>query len=473
MCDRLHEECGVCGVYGVKNAALCLYRSLFSLQHRGQEGAGMVVSDGSRIRTCKGSGLVSDVFSRATLDNLTGYMGIGHVRYSTTGSPRPENVQPLVVECVDGVWAVAHNGNLVNAANLRQMYQESGSIFQTSTDSEILLHLLADPMYRHRPGRVCRALSELEGSFSFVLMTVDCIMAARDRFGFRPLSLGRLGTGYVVASETCALAQVGAVYERDIEPGELLVIDSSGLHSHVFAERQGASFSHCVFELVYFARPDSQVFGECVHNVRVEYGRRLAREHPAAADIVIGVPDSGSLAALGFAHESGIPLDYGFIRNHYIGRTFIMPEESGRAEGVDLKIAVVPHVVRGKRVVVVDDSIVRGTTARRRVAALREAGAKEIHMRVSCPPTVFPCFFGIDFPTKDELIASRKSIEEIRDFLKVDSLGYLSCENLLAPLRRRADYCVACFTGNYSVDISAMTGKKALELFPRESVLID
>jgi len=473
MGDQPHEACGVCGVYGVRNAALSLYRGLFSLQHRGQEGAGMAVSDGTRVRTCRGEGLVSEVFSKATLDRLAGFLGIGHVRYSTTGSSRPENIQPLVVECVDGVWAVAHNGNLVNASKLRQMYQESGSIFQTSTDSEILLHLLADPMFRHRPGRVCRALAELEGAFSFVLMTADCLMAARDRFGFRPLSVGRLGEGYVVASETCALGQLGAVHERDVEPGELVVIDSSGLHSHFFAEADGARRAHCVFELVYFARPDSHVFGECVHNIRVEYGRRLAREHPASADIVIGIPDSGSLAALGYSRESGIPLDCGFIRNHYIGRTFIMPEEVGRAEGVDLKLAVVPEVVRGRRVVVVDDSIVRGTTARRRVAVLREAGAKEVHMRVSCPPTAHPCFFGIDFPTRAELIASSKSVDEIKDFLGVDSLGYLSCEGLLAPLKDRDGYCHACFTGRYPVDISGAAGKKSLELFPRESVLIE
>jgi amidophosphoribosyltransferase len=385
------------------------------------------------------------------------------VRYSTTGSSRLQNVQPLVVECIDGIWAIAHNGNLINAQSLRLMYQESGAIFQTSTDSEVLVHLLADPMYRNRPRRVARSLAELKGAFAFVLMTKDCVMAARDPLGFKPLSIGKRGDGYVFASETCALAQIGAEYVRDVEPGELVVVDSSGLHSSWFAEQPATGFSQCVFEHVYFARPDSLVFGQSVHAVRMKLGMRLAQEHPVEADLVTAVPDSGNSAALGFSRQSGIPLDYGFMRNHYVGRTFIMPEADQRARSVDMKLAVVPDVVRGKRVVVVDDSVIRGTTSRRRVSALREAGAREIHLRISCPPTMHPCFFGIDFATRNELIASNRNLEEIRLYTGADSLGYISIEGLLSPFSNAPDYCTACFSGRYPLDISRMEGKGALE----------
>jgi amidophosphoribosyltransferase len=466
--DCLKEACGLFGSYGVSDVASVIYRGLFSLQHRGQEGAGIVVSDGAKVRSVKGLGLVSDVFSGKAWGALPGNLGIGHVRYSTTGSSKMENVQPLVAECVDGTWAIAHNGNLVNAARLRRMYQEAGAIFQTGTDSEVLVHLLADPMFRSRPRRVARALNELEGSFSFLLMTRNCVMAARDRFGFRPLSIGRLGQGFVLASETCALTQTGAEYIRDVLPGELVVVDDSGLHSSIFAERTDEPLAQCVFEMVYFARPDSHVFGENVHKVRFQYGMKLAQEHPADADIVIPIPDSGNSAALGFSRGSGIPLDYGFIRNHYVGRTFIMPEPDGRAEGADMKLSVVPDVVKGNRVVVVDDSIIRGTTARRRVTTLREAGAREIHLRISCPPTAHPCFYGIDFPTREELIAGSKSVDEIRDFLGADSLGYLSVEGLLSPFRNPGDFCRACFTGEYPVDIQGAQGKRSLEVLSPE-----
>ncbi len=452
------------GVFGIPDSSLLLYAGLFSLQHRGQEGAGIVVSDGTQVRSTKGLGLVNDVFSKDILSDLGGHLGIGHVRYSTTGSPRVQNVQPLVVECSDGIWAIAHNGNLVNAQALRLMYQESGAIFQTSTDSEVLVHLLADPMYRSRPRRVARALAELKGAFSFLIMTKDCLMAARDPLGFKPLSIGRLGTGYVVASETCALVQVGADYERDLEPGELVVIDSTGLHSSRFADEEPCQRAHCVFEHVYFARPDSMIFGQNVHSVRVKLGRRLAQEHPVEADVVTAVPDSGNSAALGFSLESGIPLDFGFMRNHYVGRTFIMPEAEQRARSVDMKLAVVADVVRGKRVVVVDDSIIRGTTSRRRVSALRAAGAREIHLRISCPPTMHPCFFGIDFATRAELIAANKSIDEIRQYVGADTLGYMSIDGLLSPFGAHAPhYCTACFSGKYPVDVSRMSGKQALE----------
>lgn len=462
--DRPHEACGLFGGFGLPQISPLIYQGLFSLQHRGQESAGIVVSDGAHVRSCKGRGLVSEVFKDSFWKNLPGHLGIGHVRYSTTGSKRIQNVQPLVVECVDGIWAVAHNGNLTNARSLRRRYQEAGAIFQTSTDSEVLIHLLADPLYRSRPGRVAGALSELQGAFSFLLMTRDCVMAARDIMGFRPLSIGRLGQGYVFASETCALNQVGAEYLRDVLPGELVVADETGLHSSIFkapSEQQ----AQCIFEHVYFARPDSYLFGENVHNIRCRLGGQLAHEHPVVADIVIPVPDSGNSAALGFAHRSGIPLDYGFIRNHYIGRTFIMPEQSQRVGSSDLKLAVVADVVKDKRVVVVDDSIVRGTTARHRVDALRNAGAREVHMRVSCPPIRHPCFFGIDFPTREELIASAKDVEEICKFIGVDSLGYLSLEGMLAQFRDSRPFCTACFSGEYPLDVNRVQGKRSLEEF--------
>lgn len=462
--DRPREHCGLFGVYGVENASALIYRGLFALQHRGQEGAGMVVDDGFKIRSSKGNGLVSNVFRPESLDTLPGDSGIGHVRYSTTGSSRIQNVQPLVVECVDGIWAVAHNGNIVNAGSLRSMYQEAGAIFQTGTDSEVLVHLLADPVYRSRPGRVARALAELKGSFSFLLMTSGCVMAARDPHGFRPLCVGKLGGGYVFASETCALRQTGAEYIRDVMPGELVTVDKSGLSSCMFAGSAPDSLAQCVFELVYFARPDSFIFGHNVHDIRLRYGMLLAEEQPADADVVIPIPDSGNFAALGFARRGNIPLDYGFIRNHYIGRTFIMPGVDERCRGVDLKLSLLPGVVKDKRVVVVDDSIIRGTTAKKRVACLREAGAKEVHMRVACPPTAFPCFFGIDFPTKAELIASSNDVESIRRYLGADSLGYLSLDGLLSPFGdKKNDFCTACFNGKYPVDAGAMCGKHALE----------
>lgn len=460
--DHPEESCGLFAVYGSEEASELIYQGLFSQQHRGQEGAGMTVSDGRHMKTTKGLGLVGDVFGRKSLEELKGSIGIGHVRYSTTGSTKIQNVQPLAVDCLDGTWAVAHNGNLVNASELRNMYQEAGAIFQTGTDSEVLIHLLADPMYRSRPGRVARALSTLKGAFAFLIMTRDCVIAARDPHGFRPLSIGRSGDAWFFASETCALAQVGVEYVRDVEPGEMVVVDRGGLHSHAFAE-PSSQLAQCVFEMVYFARPDSRIFGHNVHQVRLQYGIRLAREHPVEADVVVPVPDSGTSAALGFSRGSGIELDYGFIRNHYVGRTFIMPVPKDRVKGVDLKLSVLPEVVDGKRVVVVDDSIVRGITVKERVARLRESGAKEVHVRVSSPPTARPCFFGIDFPTTTELIAGEKSVEEIRQFIEADTLGYLSVDGLLSPFGDPGDFCTACFTGRYAVDYSGAGGKNRLE----------
>jgi amidophosphoribosyltransferase len=451
------------GLFGVPKAASLIYTGLFALQHRGQEGAGIVTSDGAKIRSHKGEGLLTEVFAEHPPTALPGHLGIGHVRYSTTGSSRPQNVQPIVFECFDGIWALAHNGNLTNARKMRSSYQEAGAIFQTSTDSEILMHLLADPMFRTRTRRVERSLNELEGAFAFLIMTKNSIMAARDRYGFRPLSIGRLGAGYVFASETCALDQIGATFERDVLPGELVTVDEKGIRSTTFCEPIHGQLGQCIFEHVYFARPDSIVFGQNVHETRLKLGQRLAQEHPVEADIVIPVPDSGNDAALGFSRASGIPMDYGFIRNHYVGRTFIMPEMEQRQDSIDLKLAVVPGVVRDRRVVVVDDSIVRGSTCRRRIAALHNAGAKEVHMRVSCPPVRHPCFFGIDFPTTTELIATQRSIEEIRQYIEAHSLGYLSLEGMLAAFEHRGDFCAGCYSGNYPVELTETMNKQDLE----------
>ncbi|MCB1070340.1 MAG: amidophosphoribosyltransferase [Verrucomicrobia bacterium] len=454
--------CGLFGVYGVDPAPGTIYNGLFSIQHRGQEGAGIAVSDGHKVRSVKGMGLVNELSLRPEYKALKGHIGIGHVRYSTTGSSRPQNVQPLVVECMDGIWGIAHNGNLTNARSLRRSYQEAGAIFQTSTDSEILLHLIADPMYRTRPRRVERALAELQGAFSFLLMTRDTLMAARDPYGFRPLSIGTMGDGYAVASETCALEQVGAKFLRDVKPGELITIDDRGLHSSMYCEPV-AQLGQCIFEHVYFARPDSNVFEQNVHASRMQLGRNLALEHPVEADLVTPIPDSGNAAALGYSQASGIPLDYGFIRNHYIGRTFIMPTTDERTSSVDMKLAVVPGVVRGKRIIVVDDSLIRGTTSQRRVRALREAGAREIHLRISCPPTAFPCYFGIDFPSREELIASNQTVEEIRNFIGADSLGYLSLAGLKNSVQQPHNFCTGCFTGIYPYAVPDGHDKHGLE----------
>jgi len=463
------ESCGVVAAFGIPGAARLIYNALFALQHRGQEGAGIVISDGSRVRSITGMGRLNEVFAVRTPEELEGHLGLGHVRYSTTGSSRPQNVQPIVFECLDGIWALAHNGNLTNAQRMRRAYQEAGAIFQTSTDSEILMHLIADPMYRARTRRVERALAELEGAFAFVLMTRDCVMATRDRYGFRPLAIGRLGDGYVFASETCALDQVGATFVRDVMPGELVVADAKGIRSSTFCEPVTGSLGQCIFEHVYFARPDSQGFGQFVHETRTRLGQRLARENPVAADIVIPVPDSGNAAALGYSQASGIPIDYGFIRNHYVGRTFIMPEMDQRIDSVDLKLAVVAGVVRDKRVIVVDDSIIRGTTCRRRIAALRRAGARESHLRISCPPTRPPCYFGIDFPSRAELIAAQHDLAGVRDYIGADSLAYLSLEGLLSAFDHPGDYCTGCFSGKYPLEITGEMNKLALEQDAQES----
>ena len=450
--DHPCEECGLFGAFGCSGAARIIYDGLFAQQHRGQEGAGIATSDGGKIRCVKGLGLLSQAVPPSRVAELGGDMGIGHVRYSTTGGGGiAHNVQPLIGDCVDGRWAVAHNGNIVNAYELRRLHQEEGALFQTGTDSEMLLHLLAAPEYRKDPGRVVHACETLAGAYSFLIMSSDRLYAVRDPHGFRPLVMGRLGGGWAFASETCALTQTGAVYEREIEPGELVTVGADGVASTRLS-RIGAGLSHCVFEIVYFARPDSRIFGHNVHQVRTAYGERLAEEYPVDADIVVAVPDSGNSAALGYARKSGIPYEMGFIRNHYVGRTFIMPGQDERASQVDRKLAAMPETVRGKRVVVVDDSIVRGTTMRRRVLALREAGASQVHLRISCPPVAHPCYYGIDFPTSGELIAATKSVEEIRCYMGADSLGYLSIGGLLSPFAEKRSYCIACFDGSYPME---------------------
>ncbi|MBI3832340.1 MAG: amidophosphoribosyltransferase [Planctomycetes bacterium] len=461
MEDLVGHHCGLFGIYNAPDAAAKTFLGLFALQHRGQESAGVVVSDGKKIRSKKGMGLVTEVFHERDLAEMPGHMAIGHVRYSTTGSSRLTNVQPLVIDYSHGLIAVAHNGNLVNARTLRDEYEAYGSIFQTSTDSEVIVHLLARPEHSGRKEGIGHCLKLIKGAYSFLFMTRDRLVAARDPQGFRPLVIGRIvtpgqlgtiGEGYVIASETCALDQVGARFDREIEPGEIVTIDADGVRSSKFAKPEEIKPAHCMFEHVYFARPDSRIFGDSVHDVRIALGERLAVEHPAKADVVFSVPDSGNVAAIGFSRKSGITLDTGFIRNHYVGRSFIKPAQIERETVVDMKFNVVRSVVEGKRCVVVEDSLVRGTTFRKQARILRQAGAKEIHLRISCPPIRNPCYYGIDFPDRVQLIANNKSVEEIRDFLGVDSLGFLSVEGLLSAVTQPTkNYCNACWTGKYPV----------------------
>jgi len=462
MRDKPRENCGIFGITNCEEAGVKIYYGLYSLQHRGQESAGIVVSNGKTLMSRKGLGLLNEAIERDDVLKLNGRMGVGHVRYSTTGSKRVQNIQPLVFEYSRGLICVAHNGNLVNARTLRSHYERNGRIFQTSTDSEIIVYLLADPEHLAEADQIGHCLTHLKGAYSFLFMTVDSLIAARDPYGFRPLSIGKFEDGYVFASETCAFDLIGATYLDDVKAGEIVEVKNGELTRRFFCKQKQRA--QCVFEHIYFARPDSYVFGKNVHQVRVDLGRNLAKDRPVDADVVIPVPDSGNSAAYGFSLESGIPLDRGFIRNHYVGRTFIMPDEGDRKDGVEIKLNVVKPVVQGKRVVVVDDSIIRGTTSRRRLGKLREAGAKEIHLRISCPPTRFPCFYGIDFPTTTELIAAEKSIEEIREFLGVDSLGYQSIEGLKRALGEDADdYCLACFTGEYPVPIEEEMDKFSME----------
>lgn len=449
--DKLHEECAVFGIYGHKEAANLTYLGLYALQHRGQEGSGIVSSDGQHFYVEKGMGLVADIYTKSVLKRLPGHMAIGHNRYSTAGASLLKNVQPLTVNFALGNLALAHNGNLINAAMLRNELEAYGAIFQSTTDSEVIIHLIAHSRADTLLARVIDALSQVRGAFSVVILTDDCVIAARDPYGLRPLCLGRLKESWMVASETCAFDLIGGEFVREVEPGELIVLNESGPASHrPFTEAHPAM---CVFEYVYFSRPDSKIFGgNTVYATRKGLGRQLAKEAPVEADIVIPVPDSGVPAALGYSEGSGIPFEIGLIRNHYVGRTFIEPEQSIRHFGVKIKLNAVPDILAGKRVVVVDDSLVRGTTSRKIVKMIRHAGAKEVHMRISSPPIVSPCFYGIDTPTKKELIASSHTLHEIKKYITADSLAYLSLEGMLNVAPGRADhYCNACFTEQYPI----------------------
>lgn len=452
--DAFHEECAVFGISGHKEAANLAYLGLYALQHRGQEGSGIVSSDGERFFQKKGLGLVADIYSKKTLRALPGGKAIGHNRYSTAGSGDLHNVQPLSVNFAFGNLALAHNGNLINAGVLRGELEAYGAIFQSDSDSEVIIHLIAHSKGETIVNRVIDALSLVRGAYSLVLLTDEHLIAARDPFGFRPLCLGRYKNSWVVASETCAFDLIDAKFVREVEPGEIVVIEGTELTSYrPFLERNHAQ---CIFEYVYFARPDSKIFGtRAVYPIRKAFGRQLAKECPVEADLVIPVPDSGVPAALGYAEGMGLPFEIGLTRNHYIGRTFIEPQQAIRHFGVKLKLNPVPEVLEGKRIVVVDDSIVRGTTSRKIVKMLRQAGAKEIHMRISSPPVMAPCFYGIDTPSKKELIGAKFSLEAIRKYVTADSLGYLSLEGMLATAPGDSQhYCTACFTDNYPISLT-------------------
>jgi amidophosphoribosyltransferase len=455
--------CGVFGVYGHPKAAELAYYGLFALQHRGQESAGIVSSDGKEFYTHKGMGLVPQVFTGNALQGLPGNLAIGHTRYSTTGSSHIRNAQPLTVDCARGQIAIAHNGNLTNAAQLREELELKGSIFQTTVDSEIILHLMAQPHCNGSDNTLVQAMHRIQGAFSLAIMTEKELIGVRDPHGFRPLSLGRVDDAWVLASETCAFDLIHAHFVRDIEPGEIVVINEHGVTSlQAFPERKERAF--CVFEYVYFARPDSTIAGRNVHQARVEMGRQLAREHPVAADIVIPVPDSGNCAALGYSLESGIPYEMAFVRNHYVGRSFLQPTQLIRDFNVRVKLNLITELVRDKRVVVVDDSIVRGTTCKARVNTLKEAGAKEVHVRVSCPPHMNPCVYGIDFPDRNKLMAANHTLEAIRKYLKADSVHYLSLDGMVkATGHPKAAFCLACYDGRYPVAYDPTLDKHIIE----------
>jgi amidophosphoribosyltransferase len=448
--DKLKEECGVFGIYGHTEAANLTYLGLYALQHRGQESVGIATTDGGRLQIHKAMGYVADNFDEATISRLGGVAAVGHVRYSTAGESGLKNAQPILIDCAHGEIAICHNGNLVNAQELRDMLVREGSIFQTTSDTEVLLHLYARSRAATPEAALVESISQAQGAFSLVLLTKDRLIAVRDPHGFRPLTLGKLGDAYIVCSETCALDLIDAEWIRDIEPGEVFIAGPEGTRSiHPFPP---APLAHCIFEHVYFARPDSYVFGKSVNEVRTELGRVLAREQPATADVIVPVPDSGVCAAAGYAEASGLPLQMGLIRNHYVGRTFIEPHQSIRHFGVRVKLNPVKSILDGRRVVLVDDSIVRGTTSRKIVKMVRAAGAREVHMRISCPPTISPCFYGVDTPRRSELIGATHSIDEIRRFIGADSIGYLSLDGLLSSVgTARGSYCTSCYTGRYPV----------------------
>jgi len=450
MFDKFKDECGVFGVYGHPEASKLTYLGLYALQHRGQESAGIAAADGDRVRLVKRMGYVNEIFDEATLATLPGTVSIGHTRYSTAGESKLSNAQPILIDCVHGQVGICHNGNIVNANEVRDRLVRAGSIFQTNSDTEVVLHLYARSQAGSVEDALVEAVTQLTGAFSFALITKHSLIAVRDPHGFRPLALGRLGDAWAVTSETCALDLIGFSYVRDVEPGEVLIIGPHGLRS--VRPFPTAPLSHCIFEHVYFARPDSDVFGESVNEVRTNLGRALARETGIAADVVVPIPDSGVCAAIGYSEESKVPMRFGLIRNHYVGRTFIEPAQSIRHFGVKVKLNTVRSILEGRRVVLVDDSLVRGTTSRKIVKMVRAAGAKEVHLRISCPPTVSPCFYGVDTPRRRELIAATHSQEEIRKYVGADTLGYLSLGGLLSSVKTKsASYCTSCYTGNYPV----------------------
>jgi amidophosphoribosyltransferase len=454
--DKFHDECGVVAIYANPEAEKLAYLGLHALQHRGQESAGIVTSNGMMLNMHKSMGLVADIFNTAELAKLRGTLAIGHTRYSTAGDSSLLNAQPIMVQSNKGMMALAHNGNLVNAGEIRSRMEAQGSIFQTTSDTEVIVHLIAQSREHTLPEAMADALRRVEGAFSLVMISPDRIFAARDPRGFRPLAMGRIPAAagdkqdtIVFASETCAFDLIGANYERDVKPGELVVVGPEGITSRFYSTPLAQS--SCIFEHVYFSRPDSRVFGRPVQESREELGRQLAKEAPIEADVVVPVPDSGVTAAVGYAAESGIPFRFALIRNHYVGRTFIEPSQSVRDFGVKLKLNPVRSLLEGKRVVLIDDSIVRGTTSRKIVRMIRNAGATEVHMRISCPPTISPCFYGVDTPSKKQLIAANKTIEEIREFMGADSLAYLSLDGMKTACGdgEKTTYCTACYTGKY------------------------
>ncbi len=463
------EQCGLFGIFGDPQAVQKTYFGLYSLQHRGQESAGIASSNGEDIQVYADMGTVGRVFrsGRGVLEKLANPIAIGHVRYSTSGSSKAVNSQPFFTEYSRGQVAVAHNGNIINASLLRDEYEAYGHIFKTTTDTEIISHLLAKPSHVTKPDTLGHVLNHLQGAYCLLFLFADRIEAARDPYGIRPLCIGQTEEGYYcTASETCALDATGAKFIREVEPGEIVTLNKNGLSSRYFVEPGTVRPAHCLFEHVYFSKQNSTIFGQNVHEFRKKLGKQLAKEHPADADVVIPVPDSGTSAAIGYAEQSGIPFDMGMVRSHYVGRTFISPNQSLRELQVKLKLAIVNEVVANKRIVVVDDSIVRGTTTRGKMLALREAGAKEIHMRASCPPIRFPCFYGVDFPTKEELVANNKTLDEIRAFLGVESLGYMSLEGMLSCAAKPADnYCTACWNGNYRIPVDVAANKFSMEKY--------
>ncbi len=450
---ELKENCGIAAVYDNKKTAEILYTALFALQHRGQESCGILTGNSKNSTSERSMGLVSNAFSSSTIKALKGSYGIGHVRYSTTGGSSPKNIQPFIAEYKGKTYGIAHNGNLVNSIALRKLLEEKGSIFQTTLDTEIIMHLITMSRKKTFLEKLLDILPQIKGAFSLVFFSPDGIVAVKDPWSFRPLCLGKLDKGYIVASESCAFDFVGAKYVRELNPGEILLINKNGLKS-IYQEKQN-KVARCIFEFIYFARPDSKIFGESVYYARKRMGENLADEFPYSGDIVIPIPDSGNIAALGFSQRKKMPFEMGIVRNHYIGRTFIQPFQESRERSVKIKLNPIKEVIEGKNVIVIEDSIVRGTTSRLRIENIREAGAKKIYMAVSCPPIKHPCFYGIDFPNKAELIAGKNSVKEIEKIIGVDGLHYISLEQMLSSLNLPSEeFCTACFTGKYPINCS-------------------